>query len=183
MEFGKIDVERAVETQRRGNRRHYLSDEPVQVGVSGSLDIQVPTAYVVNSLVVHHKRAVRVLERGVRGQYAVVRLDDGRGHLRRRVNGELEFALFPVVHAQPFHQQRRETGTGAAAKRVEHQKTLQTGALVRQLPDPVQYDVHDLLADRIVAASVVVGRVLFSSDELFRVEQLSVRAGTYFVCE
>jgi len=64
---------------------------------------------------------------------------------------------------------------------VEYQETLQPGALVGQFPDPIQHDVHDLLADSVVATGVVVGRVLFAGDQLFGVKQLSVRAGTHFV--
>lgn len=183
MKLGEVDVQRAIESQRRRNGRHDLADQPVQVGVSGPLDVQVPAAYVVDGLVVHHERTVRVLERGVRGQYGVVGLDHGRRHLWCRVDGELQLALLAVVHAQPLHEQRREPGTGAAAERVEHQKALQPGTLIGQLPDPVQHDVHDLLADRVVAPRVVVGRVLLAGDQLLGMEQLTVRAGTHFVCD
>lgn len=123
-----------------------------------------------------------MLERSVGGQYGIVRLNHGRGHLWRRIDREFQLALFPIVHAQPFHEQRREPGTSASAERVEHQETLQPGALVRQFPYPVQHDIHNLLADRVVATGVVVGRVLFAGDQLFGVKQLSVRAGTHFVC-
>jgi len=122
-----------------------------------------------------------VLERGVSGQYGVVRLNHGRGHLWRRVDRELQLALFPIIHAQPFHEQGREPGTSASAEGVEHQETLQPCALVRQFPNPIQHDIHNLFADRVVATGVVVGCVFFAGDQLFGVKQLSVRAGTHFV--
>ena len=44
--------------------------------------------------------------------------------LRSRVDGELQFGLFAVVDAESLHQEGGEAGAGAAAERVEHQKTL-----------------------------------------------------------
>lgn len=65
---------------------------------------------------------------------------------------------------------------------MEYQESLEPGTLVGQLPDPVQHQVYDLLADGVVAASVIVGRIFFARDQLLRVEELSVRAGSHFVC-
>jgi hypothetical protein len=98
------------------------------------------------------------------------------------VDGELQLGLLAVVHTQPLHQQGCETRPSATAKRVEDEEALQTGALVSQLADPVQHQVHDLLADGVVAASVVVGCVFFARDELFRMEELSVLPRSYLVC-
>ena len=50
-------------------------------------------------------------------------------------------------------------------------------ALVSQLPDSVQDEVHDLLADGVVASRIVVSRVLLAGDQLLGVEQLPVGAG------
>jgi len=57
---------------------------------------------------------------------------------------------------------------------VEEQESLETGAHVSQLPDPVQDQVHDLLTDGVVAPGVVVGSVLLAVDQLLRVEELAV---------
>jgi hypothetical protein len=57
---------------------------------------------------------------------------------------------------------------------VEDEESLKTSALFRQLADPVQDKVDDLLANGVVATSVVVGSVLLSSDQLLRVEKLAV---------
>lgn len=66
---------------------------------------------------------------------------------------------------------------------MEDEESLQTGALVSQLPHAVQYDIHQFLADSVVATCVVVRGVFFARDELLRVEQLAVRAGTHLVCK
>lgn len=110
-------------------------------------------------------------------------LSGDRTDLRRWVDGEFQFALLSVVGAQTFHEQRCKPGSGAAAERVKNQESLKSGALIGQLPDSVQHQVHDLLADGVVAARIVVGRVLFAGDQLLRMEQLSVRAGAHFVCK
>ena len=56
---------------------------------------------------------------------------------------------------------------------MEDQKTLQAGALVCQFADPVGDDVNDLLADCVVAASVVICRIFFAGDKLLGVEEFS----------
>ena len=53
---------------------------------------------------------------------------------------------------------------------------MEAGAGVDKLPDPVEHQVDDLLADGVVAPSVVVGGVLLAGDQLLRVEELAVGA-------
>ena len=181
LELCQVDVQGAVETQRGRDGGDDLADQPVQVGVGRALDVEVAAADVVDGLVVDHEGAVRVLQRGVGGQDGVVGLHHSRGHLRRRVNGELQLGLLAVVDAKPLHQQRGEAGAGAAAERVEDEEALQAGTLVGQLPDAVQHQVDDLLADGVVAAGVVVGGVLLAGDELLRVEELTVGARAHLI--
>jgi hypothetical protein len=61
LEFCQVHVECAVETQGSGNRRDYLTDEAIQVGVSRAFDVQISATDVVNCFVVDHECAVRVL--------------------------------------------------------------------------------------------------------------------------
>ena len=51
-----------------------------------------------------------------------------------------------------------------------------------QLTSPVQNQVDDLLADGVVTAGVVVGRVFLASDQLLRVEQLAVGTRADLIC-
>jgi pheromone shutdown protein TraB len=46
LELGQVDVQRAVEAERRGERRDDLADQTVQVGVRRALDVEVATAQV-----------------------------------------------------------------------------------------------------------------------------------------
>ena len=45
-----------------------------------------------------------------------------------------------------------------------------TSALVSQLPDPIEDQVHELLADGVMTAGVVVRRVFLSRDQLLGME-------------
>lgn len=59
---------------------------------------------------------------------------------------------------------------------------LQTGALVSQFPDAVKHDIHNFLADGVVASGIIIGRILLASDQLLWVEELSVRACSHLIC-
>ena len=95
-------------------------------------------------------------------------------HLGSGVNCKLKLRFLPVVHAQPFHQERCKPGPGATTEGVEDQESLESSALVRQFPDPIKTEINDLLSDGVVSSSVVVGGILLSRDQLLRVEELSV---------
>ena len=60
---------------------------------------------------------------------------------------------------------------------MEDEESLETSAHVSKLPDSVKDKINNLLANGVVAPGVVVGGVLLASDQLFRVEQLSVSSG------
>lgn len=66
---------------------------------------------------------------------------------------------------------------------MEDEETLQAGTLVSELANAIQHEIHDLFADRVVAASVVVRGVLFAGDQLLRVEELTVGTGTNLICD
>lgn len=50
LEFGQIDIQSPIESQRSRNRRYDLRDQAIQVGVGGTIDIQVATESAVLSL-------------------------------------------------------------------------------------------------------------------------------------
>lgn len=156
---------------------HTLSDETVQVLVVGALDAEVSAADVVDGFVVNHEGAVRVLQGGVSSEDGVVGLNNRGGHLRRRVDTELELALLAVVDGQTLHQEGTETGTCATTEGVEDEETLQAGAVVSDTADLIQDLVDELLSDCVVTTSVVVGRILLAGDHVLGVEERTVGAG------
>lgn len=181
LELGEVDVESTVEPQRRRDRRDDLADQPVEIRVGRPFDVEIAPTNVINRLVIHEKRAVRVLQGSVSRQDGIVRLHHGGGDLRRRVDSELQLRLLAVVHRQPVHQQTGEAGAGAAAERVEDEEALETAAHVGYLADPVEHKVNDFLAEGIMTARIIVRGVLFAGDQLLGVEQLMVGSCAYLV--
>lgn len=51
-----------------------------------------------------------------------------------------------------------------------------------QFTSPVQHQVNDLLSNGVVPSSIIIGSILFASDELFRMEELAVCPSPYFIC-
>jgi len=47
---------------------------------------------------------------------------------------------------------------------VEDEETLESGTLVGQLPETIQNEIDDLLANGVMATSVVVSGVFFAAD-------------------
>ena len=70
--------------ERGGDGGHDLADKPVEVSVGGSLDVQVPAADVVDSLVIYHEGTVGMFEGGVCGKDGVVGFHYSGSHLREQ---------------------------------------------------------------------------------------------------
>ena len=68
LELGKIHIEGTIESEGGSDGRHNLTNETVEIGIGRSLDVQVPAADIVDSLVVYHEGAVRVLQGSVGGE-------------------------------------------------------------------------------------------------------------------
>jgi hypothetical protein len=66
-------------------------------------------------------------------------------------------------------------------KRRERNTNLETSAVVRKLADAVKNKVNNLLANGVVATSIVVGSILLAGDELLGVVELAVSASANFV--
>jgi len=181
LELGQIHVESAVEAKRSRDGGNDLTDETIEIRVSGTVDVQVAAANIVNGFVVDHESTVGMLEGGVSGENRVVGLHDGRRHLRRWIDGELKLGLLSIIHGQPLHEKGGEAGSGATTERVEDEESLKSSALISQLTNAVQDDVHDLFPYRVVTPSVVISSVLFASDELFRMEKLTIGSSPDFV--
>ena len=68
LELRDVHVQGSIEAKGRRQGGDDLGDQAVQVGVGGSLDVQVPAADVIQSLVVVHDGHVRVLQQGVNAE-------------------------------------------------------------------------------------------------------------------
>ena len=114
-------------------------------------------------------------------QDRVVGLNNRGSDLRSRINTELQLAFLAIVDREAFHKQSTETRPSSSTKGVEDQETLQTGAVVGHTTDLVQDLVNQFLANCVVTAGVVVGRILLSSDHLLGMEQVPICTGSHFV--
>ena len=178
LELSDINVEGTVESEGGSERGDDLGNKSVEVGVSGSLNVEVSSADIVDGLVVEHDGDVGVLEEGVSGEDGVVGLNNGGGDLGGGVDGETELGLLSVINGKSLEEERSETGSGTSTNGVEDEETLESSALVSELTDSVEAEIDDLLSDGVVTSGEVVGGVLLSGDELLGVEELSVGSGT-----
>ena len=178
LELGDIDVEGTIEPEGGSEGGDDLGDESVQVGVGGALDIEVAAADIVDGLVVEHNGDIGVLEERVGGEDRVVGLNDGGGDLRRGVDGEAELGLLAVINGKSLEEERSKTGSSATTDGVEHKESLETSALIGELSDSVEAEINNFLTDGVVTTGEVVGGILLTRDELLRVEELSVGAGS-----
>src|SRR5690242_1436912 len=64
---------------------------------------------------------------------------------------------------------------------MEDEETLKTRTLISQLSNSVQAKVDDFLSNGVVTTGVVVSSIFLSSNQLFRVEELSVGSSSNFV--
>jgi len=181
LELCQINVQSTVEPQGGGDGGNDLTDQPVQVGVGWSFDVEVSSADIVDSFVIDHESAVGVLQSGMGGEDGVVWLDNSGGNLWGWVDGKFQLGFFAVVDGESFHQKGSESGSGSTTERVEDEESLETGTLVSKLSNSVENQVNDLFTDGVVTSGVVVSGILFTGDQLFWVEELSVSTGSDFI--
>merc|ERR1712223_900637 len=122
-----------------------------------------------------------MLQSCMSSQDSIVRLNNSGGHLRSWVDRELKLGLLAVVDGKTLHQKGGESGSSASSKGMEKKKSLKTSTLVSQLPDSVQNQIHDLLANGVVAPGVVVGGVLLAIDQLLRMVELTIGSNSGLV--
>jgi len=181
LELGYINVECTIEAKGSSERRDNLSNEAVEVGVGGALNVEGATADVVDCLVVEHDCNIGVLKERMGGENAVVWLNYSSGNLGRWVYAETELGFASVVNGEALKKKGSKTRSSATANSVEAEESLETSAVVSKLANAVKYEVNNLLANGVVSTSVVVCCVFLSGDDLFRVVELAVGSGANFV--
>jgi len=178
LELGDINVEGTIESEGGSEGGDNLRDESVEVGVGGSLNIEVSSADIVDGLVVEHDGDIGVLEEGVSGEDGVVWLNNGGGDLRGWVDGETELGLLSVIDGKSLEEEGTKTGTGTTTDGVEDKESLETSALIGELSDSVEAEINNLLTDGVVTTGEVVSGIFLTGDELLGVEELSVGASS-----
>ena len=178
LELSDIDVEGTIESQGGCKGGDNLGNDSVQVGVGWSLNIQVSSANIVDSLVIKHDGNIGMLKERVSGEHGVVWLDDSCGDLWGWVNGEAELGLLSVIDRESLEEKGSKTRSGTSTDGVEKQETLESRALVSKLSDSVQAEIDNLLTDGVMTTGEIVGGILLTGDKLLWMEELSVGSGS-----
>ena len=181
LELSDIDVKGTVESQRGSQRGDNLSNESVQVGVGWSLNVQVSSADIIDSLVIKDDGDIGMLEKRVSGEDGVVWLNNGGGDLWGWVDGETKLGLLTVIDGKSLEEERSKTGSGTTTDGVENEETLETSALIGELSDSVEAEINDFLTDGVVTSGEVVCGIFFTRDELLWMEELSVCSSSYLI--
>jgi len=181
LELGDVNVQGTIEAQRSSQGRDALGNQPVKVGVSRTLNVEVTTADVIKSFVVHLASDISVLQEGVYTEDTIVRLNDSSGDLGAGPDGEGDLTLLAIIDRQTLEHQAAKTRTSTTTASVEDKEALETSAVVSKLTDTVEAEVNNLLTDGVVTTGEVVSGIFLTRDQLLGVEQLTVSAGTNLI--
>jgi hypothetical protein len=102
LEFSDINVQGSVESEGGSEGGDNLGNKSVQVSVSGSFDVQLSSADVIDGFVIEHNGDISVFKKGVGGKNGVVWFNNSGGNLGGRVNGETDFGFFSVIDGKSF---------------------------------------------------------------------------------
>ena len=130
LELVEINVESTVKSEAGGDGADDLGNKTVQMFEIRSGYIQIAAADVIDSLIVHQERAVRVLDGAMSGQDSIVWLDHSRGNQGGRVDGKLQLAFLSVVGRKTLQQESTEARPRSSAKGVEDEEALKRGAVI-----------------------------------------------------
>lgn len=115
-----------------------------------------------------------MLQRCMSCKNRIIWLNNSSGDLRRRIDGKLQLGLLSIINRKTLHKKRSEARTSATTKRVEDQKALKSLAVVGDTTNAVQNWVDNFLSNSVMSASIVIGCILFPSDQLLWMEELLV---------
>ena len=154
-QFAKIRVELTRETQGASDTAHDLRDETVQVTIGRGIQLQSLVADLVQGFVIDTEDLVSVLNKLVKRQGGVVRLDNGIGDLGGRNNGEGTHHTIGVLLTNLGEEECSQTRTGSTTKRVSQLETLEAVASLSFLPD----DLQDVLNHLSTLSVVTLGPI------------------------
>lgn len=74
LELCQVHIKSTIKPKGGSDGRNNLSNKSVEVGICWSLNIQVPAADVIDSLIINHESTVRMFQGGMCGKDRVIRL-------------------------------------------------------------------------------------------------------------
>jgi len=178
LELGNIDVKGTIESEGGSKGGDNLRDESVEVGVSGSLNVEGSSTDIVDGFVVKHDSDIGVLKKRMGGQDGVVWLNNSGGDLWGWVDGETELGFLTIINGKSLEEEGSKSRSGTTTDGVENEETLETCALIGKLSDSVEAEIDDFFTNGVMSSGEVVGGIFFSGDELLWMEELSVGSGS-----
>jgi len=130
LEFSDIDVEGTIESEGSSQRGDNLSNKSVQVGVSGSFDVELSSADIIDGFVINHRSDISMFQEGVGTEDSVVWFNDGIGDLGGWVNGVTELGFLAVINGESFQKEGTETRSSTTTDGVEDTESLETGTVI-----------------------------------------------------
>ena len=124
-----------------------LRDKAVKIAVGGSLNVKRAPANVIDSLIVKEKSHISVLQKGVSWENTVVGFNNKSGDLGKWVDSETQLGFLAIINRQTLQKKRTKTRSSASTNSVENKEPLKTSAVISKLPDAVQAQVNNLLAN------------------------------------
>jgi hypothetical protein len=125
----------------------YLRDKAVEVGVGGALNVEGTAADIINGFIIKKNGNICVLKESVGGEHTVVRLNNRGRNLRGGVDSETQLGFLAIVNRKTLKEERTETRASASTNCIEYKKALETSAVISQLANAVQAEIHNLLTN------------------------------------
>jgi len=122
-----------------------------------------------------------MFKKRVSGKDGVVWFNNSSGDLWGWVDGETELGFFTVIDRESFEEEGSESRSGTTTDGVEYEETLETSTLISKLSDSVKTEIDDFFTNGVMSSGEVVSSILFTGDQLFWVEELSVGTSSDFV--
>ena len=95
------------------------------------LDVKLLSSKVVKSFVIKNQGNVSVVKEPMRGQKAVVRLDDARGDVWRWVDFKANLRFLSVIDGKTLKDEHTQTRSSTTSDGVGHDETLQVIAIFK----------------------------------------------------
>merc|ERR1719483_369880 len=107
----------------------------------------------------------------MRRQQTIVRLDNARCNIGRRVDFKTDFRFLSVVDCKALKNKHTQTRSSSTSDSVSHDETLHVFAIFNQLLQSVVDLVHDFLSSSIMSTSEVVRGIFPTVDDIILMEQ------------
>jgi hypothetical protein len=159
----------------------YLRNKAVEVGVGGPLNIERAPTDIIDGFIVKEHSNISVLKEGMGWEDTVVGLHNRCGDLGRGIDGETKLWFLAIINWEALQKERSKTRPSTPTNGIENKKPLEASAVVSKLTNAVQAEINNLLPDCVMTTGKVVGSIFLATDELFRVEELTVGSSPYFI--